>query len=241
MGKVKDRAVAGRYKGDDGDDAAGEAAQISMGPPCMVAAFAIPDEESEEHVIKRANEELAQFKGRMRALNLNVEQITAKHNTLILMKVGAPEPMLKYEAEQNFIRIRLREEYGGALCRFTQELEDKSAYEKPLDGFPLFNSAQQLSIANFVACSVPYDAAGDGDETDWGAEFDPQAMIEDTVGSQMQAWFPLHHQRNRMKLQFEWAQALTKPQPIPLVKEYFGEKYALFYTWCVFPCMCTQT
>jgi len=27
-----------------------------------------------------------------------------------------------------------------------------------------------------------------------------------------------------MKLQFEWAQTWDKPQPLPLVKEYFGEK-----------------
>ena len=123
----------------------------------MVAAFAIPDEESEEHVIKRANEELAQFKGRMRALNLNVEQITAKHNTLILMKVGAPEPMLKYEAEQNFIRIRLCEEYGGALCRFihTRTRRQVGLREAPrrLPALQLGSTAQHCKLCR-MQCTV---------------------------------------------------------------------------------------
>ena len=38
-----------------------------------------------------------------------------------------------------------QEDYGGALCKFTQELEDKKAYDKPLDGFELFCSAQQVA------------------------------------------------------------------------------------------------
>jgi hypothetical protein len=45
---------------------------------------------------------------------------------------------------------RAQEDYGGALCKFTQELEDKKAYDKPLDGFELFCSAQQVATREFV-------------------------------------------------------------------------------------------
>mmetsp|Transcript_4575 Transcript_4575/g.13857 ORF Transcript_4575/g.13857 Transcript_4575/m.13857 type:complete len:154 (+) Transcript_4575:526-987(+) len=43
--------------------------------------------------------------------------------------------------------------------------------------------------------------------------------------------FPLHHQRIRFKLTSEWAGAFFKPQPLPLIGEYFGEKYSLFFTF----------
>ena len=35
----------------------------------------------------------------------------------------------------------------------------------------------------------------------------------------------------RMKLMLEWAMPMTKPQPLEMVREYFGEQIALFYTW----------
>eukprot|EP00277_Geminigera_cryophila_P042372 CAMPEP_0173097174 /NCGR_PEP_ID=MMETSP1102-20130122/33625_1 /TAXON_ID=49646 /ORGANISM="Geminigera sp., Strain Caron Lab Isolate" /LENGTH=233 /DNA_ID=CAMNT_0013988723 /DNA_START=71 /DNA_END=769 /DNA_ORIENTATION=+ len=232
MGKAKDRPRATRYMGDDVDEHAAEAALMSMGPPAMVAVFAIPDEEVEEVIQNNAAEEREQFKGRMRALNLNVEQLMNAKGTFLFMKVSAPEPMLKYEAEHNEFRLRLKEKLGGALCKFTQELEDKNAYDKPQDGFALFSSAHQLKIAATVATSEPYDN-GEIDDNSWGKEFDPEKCIKENapMGSQLKAFFPLHHQRNRMKLQFEWAGVSDKPQPLSLVQEYFGEKYALFYTW----------
>jgi len=229
VGKAKERPRAGRYTGDDVDEHALEAGIMMMGPPCMVAVFKIPEEEALEEVINKAQEELHKFRGRLRALNLNVEQLTNKTNTLIFLKVSAPEAMLKYEAEENDFRLRLLPKYGGALCRFTQELEDKNAYDKPLDGFALFCSAQQLKIATLVACGTPYDDPAGELETDWGQPLDPRELIEDsevrpqcaplllrgcvvsnvraltppyihlpvTPQSQMDAWFPLHHERNR--------------------------------------------
>jgi hypothetical protein len=143
-GKPKDAKRAGRYTGDDVDEHAVEAAIMNMGPPCMVAVFKVPDEEALEETINKAQEELHKFRGRLRALNLNVEQLTNKTNTLIFLKVSAPEPMLKWEAEHNKLRLRLLEKWGGSLCPYTQELEDKNAYDKPLDGHALFCSAQQL-------------------------------------------------------------------------------------------------
>jgi hypothetical protein len=38
----------------------------------------------------------------------------------------------------------------------------------------------------------------------------------------------------RLKLLNEWARAFSKPQPLELIREYFGVKIALFYTWMGF-------
>ena len=176
--KTKDRQAATRYKGDDVDEHAAEAAIMSMGPPCMVAVFTIPPEDAPEEDQDKASEELMKFKGRMRALNLNVEQLENKTKTHMFIKVCAPEAMLKYEAEENAFRLKLREKFGSAMCKFTQELEDKNAFDKPLDGFALFSSAQQLKIATMVATGTPYDSREAGnEESDWGDPFDPRAMI----------------------------------------------------------------
>lgn len=35
----------------------------------------------------------------------------------------------------------------------------------------------------------------------------------------------------RLKLLNEWARPVSKPQPLELIREYFGEKIALYYTW----------
>ena len=153
-GKPKDAKRAGRYMGDDVDEHAVEAGIMMMGPPCMVAVFKVPDEEALEETINKAQEELHKFRGRLRALNLNVEQLTNKTNTLIFLKVSAPEPMLKWEAEHNQLRLRLLEKWGGALCPYTQELEDKNAYDKPLDGNALFCSAQQLKVHFFLVLNA---------------------------------------------------------------------------------------
>ena len=40
-------------------------------------------------------------------------------NTLIFLKVGAPEPMLKYEAEANEFRLRLRVSSRMHACKIS--------------------------------------------------------------------------------------------------------------------------
>ena len=121
--KIQERVRAQRYNGEDEDEHAQQAQIIDMGPPCMAAVYAIPDEEKAEEDHKRAKEEQDKFRGRMRALNLNIEQLINKAETLTFIKLTAPEPMLKYEAQEVCLRVRLREKFGGALCRFTTEIE----------------------------------------------------------------------------------------------------------------------
>ena len=162
--------------------------------------------------------------GKLRALNLNIDAYTTKDGTKMFVRISAPNTILQYEAEQQLVRLRLREEFGGALCAFSQELDEKNAFDKPLDGFELFSSANQLSMIKEVVYSEPYD---DGvAQDDEPIDFD--TLIQDEVAI---AYFPLHHDRMRLKLLNEWARTFGKPQPLEMVREYFGEKIALFYTW----------
>mmetsp|Transcript_4555 Transcript_4555/g.13762 ORF Transcript_4555/g.13762 Transcript_4555/m.13762 type:complete len:421 (+) Transcript_4555:496-1758(+) len=117
-------------------------------------------------------------------------------------------------------------------CSFFKDLDQKSAFDKPKDGFPVFNSALQQKIILSVMESLPYD---DKEGTE------PLRLKDRAAGKYgdplldrktfVREVFPLHHQRIRFKLTSEWAGAFFKPQPLPLIGEYFGEKYSLFFTF----------
>lgn len=191
--------------------------------PAMCAVFRKLDpDEHESSEIDAANLAREVVIGKLRALNLNVDQSTSSDKKFIFVTIGAPETMLKYEAEAQRAKVRLREEYGGALCYYSQELDEKKAYWKPLDGFDLFSSAVQLKLIDEVVRSKPY-----GDDVKEGP-IDFDELIQD---GKVETYFPLHHARMRMKLVLEWAMPMSKPQPLEMVKEYFGEQIALFYTW----------
>ncbi|KAJ1491027.1 calcium-activated chloride channel-domain-containing protein [Baffinella frigidus] len=226
MVAIKDRQKAGRYRTDDDEDDGGAALlAASLGPPAQCAVFRIPDEDEtpaeEQARVKYKRERVI---GKLRALNLNVDQYTNKDGSKMFVRISAPNTILQYEAEQQRVRLRLREDFGGALCAFSQELDEKGAFDKSLDGFELFSSANQLSMIKEVVYSSPYD---DGiNQDDDPIDFDE--LISDEVAI---AYFPLHHDRMRLKLLNEWARPVSKPQPLELIREYFGEKIALYYTW----------
>uniref|UniRef100_A0A6T8LEY3 Anoctamin transmembrane domain-containing protein n=1 Tax=Hemiselmis andersenii TaxID=464988 RepID=A0A6T8LEY3_HEMAN len=223
-GIQKRRQKATRYfTEDDDDDGGATAAATSTMPPAMCAVFKTLDpDEHESAEIEAANQVREKVIGKLRALNLNVDQFNSSDNKFIFVTIGAPETMLKYEAEHQRAKLRLREEYGGALCYYLGELDEKKAYDKPLDGFELFSSTLQLKLIDEVVRSKPYGS----NEKDEPIDFD-ELMADGKV----EEYFPLHHSRMRMKLVLEWASLMTKPQPLEMVREYFGEQIALFYTW----------
>ena len=60
---------------------------------------------------------------------------------------------------------------------------------------------------------------------------DPQKLID---GGKITAYFFLHYDRTRLKLINSWVVNWSHPQPFEDIREYFGEKVALFYTWLGF-------
>ena len=212
--------------------------QASLGPPAQCVVFNIPDEDEtppeEQTYYKQKREWVI---GKLRALNLNVDQFVNKSNTLLFVKISAPDTVLRYEAEERRIRLRLKDVYGGALCAYSREIESKQAFDKPLDGFELFCSAQQLKIIDEVCHSEPYGVDDPFEAAQNQISF-AKLQQEDPVPGLpiVAAYFPLHHDRMRLRLLNEWARALIKPQPLELVREYFGEKLALFFTWMGYYC-----
>jgi len=232
--KGKDRVKAGRYRTEDDEDD-GSMASVPSGP-AQCAVFKIPDEdEAKPEDIANYEKELKRVIGKLRALNLNVEQFENSSKTLLYLKISAPDTLMRYEAESNFMQLRLMPDFGGALCAYTQELEDKGAFDKPLDNcHPLFCSAFQLKIINDVVNSQAYQAETQEEMAD---VIDFDKLINPEEGEKiMLQYFALHHDRMRLKMLNEWAKAMNKPQPLDIVREYFGEKIGLFYTWYGYYC-----
>mmetsp|Transcript_12338 Transcript_12338/g.29538 ORF Transcript_12338/g.29538 Transcript_12338/m.29538 type:complete len:695 (-) Transcript_12338:94-2178(-) len=227
MPAIAERQKATRYRTEFDDDDGGAALlAAAMGPPAMCCVFLVPDEDEMpsdevEDILKKREELIGAF----RALNLNVEAFSTP--TKIYCKLSAPDTMLRFEAETKGVRLRLKEDFGGALCKFSQEIDEKDAFDKTLDGFALFSSSQQLALIKAVLYSNP--AGNDKDVK--ALDFLP--LVESGVIASG-GIFALHHDRMRLKLLNEWARAFTKPQPLELIRTYFGEKIALFYTWSGF-------
>jgi len=241
-GAIKEkRTKAGRYRGEDDEDDGTAIMAAATGPPAMCAVFTIPDEdEADPDDVKRAEYERKRVVGKLRALNLNVDEYRNKTGTLMYLKISAPDSLLRYEAESQKLKLRLTEELGGSMCAYTSELEDKNAFDKPLDGgHPLFCSAHQLAMIRSVIGSPAY-AVDKEEETDV-IDFDALMDGVDSKGIKkpgpiVAAFFPLHHERIKLKLLNEWARATDKPQPLHLIREYFGSKIALYFTFFGFYC-----
>ena len=158
------RAKAVRYRTeDDEDDGSMALLAAAVGGPAMCAVFAIPDEdEADPNDIANYEKQLKRVMGKLRALNLNVEQYENASKTQLYLKISAPDTLLRYEAEEQRVQLRLKEDYGGALCAYSAELEEKDAFDKPLDAcHPLFCSAIQLQIIRDVVYSEAYQAEGE--------------------------------------------------------------------------------
>jgi hypothetical protein len=121
--------------------------------------------------------------GRLRSLNLTVEKYESSDRKSLYLKVSGNDAMLKYEAQEKKLRCKLKGEHGGAQCGYSmvrihlisplahrimlityklwiltraQELDEKGAYDKPCDGFAVFNSSQQLKMLLSVStCGQP--------------------------------------------------------------------------------------
>ncbi len=103
--------------------------QAQLGPPALCCVFMVPDEdEHTPEVVENVNNQRERALGAFRALNLNVEAYATPKK--IYCKLSAPDTMLRFEAESRHLRLRLKEDYGGALCKFSGDLDDKDAFDK---------------------------------------------------------------------------------------------------------------
>ena len=241
--------MATRYKHKDDDDddddedgaAAAAAAQALLAPPSLCIAFKLPDEDEciDEEYMEVKKEQRERIIGKLRDLNLNVEQRINRGKDTLFLNVSADESILKQQAEARGIRCKLLEEkYGGAMCMYSSALDDnkdRQCFAEAADDaseLP-FTSLMQLEMTDRIVRSAPVDDA-DGD----GA-IDPESLMqsrpsedgEDDEEPEIIGYFYMHFDRERAKLGVEWAASFTQPQPLERIRVYFGEKVALFFTF----------
>jgi hypothetical protein len=208
--------IAARYKrdaecedDDDDDSAAMLAEALLMGRPLVCMVLELPDEETvPEDVVETKKIEREAIIARLRALNLNVEQLVNKKGDKLVLTISCPRELLEAEAQAAGIRVKLLEEkYGGAMCPYHKKLNEMEAFAKSVDectDCPALSSLQQQEITHSVITSEPFDDGGGGAEA-----LDPQKLAEE---GKILSYFYLHYDRSRLKLLAEWVGAYTSPQ-----------------------------
>jgi len=235
--------IAARYKPKDeekdveDDDGEAAAMMCMAGPPSLCMAFKLPDEDEciDEGYITKKKEQRERIIGKLRNLSLNVEQVINRDRNKLFLNISADDSILKEQAQERGIRIPLQEEkYGGAMCMYSDDLNELEVFAENLDGsseLP-FTSLIQLEITDRLVRSNPYDA---GDNA--GGPIDPERLMETPEGEdedeepEIIGYFYMHYERDRQKLYVDWPFMWKSPQPLERVRVYFGEKVALFFTF----------
>lgn len=133
--------------------------------------------------------------------------------------VSAPDQVLKYEAEKMQMKLRLKSQHGGAFAPYERRLE--SLFEISSEGV-LFPSMIQCRIIESIM-RAPKKSGG--------AELDIDALVDEGL---LADCFYMHYEPARKSLYADWVSKWTNVQPIDRVREYFGEKVALYFGWLGF-------
>jgi hypothetical protein len=235
--------MAARYKSkddeDDGgeDDGAAAAMQAAMGPPSLCMVFKLPDEDEciDEEYMQVKKEQRERIIGKLRNLNLNVEQVINKTKDKLFLKISANDEILIQQAEARGLKVSLLEEkYDGGMCMYNRQLQEDECFQEAADGASSselpFTSLMQLEMTDRLVRSKPYDDGGDDADP-----LNPEDLMaqpeEEDEEAEIVGYFYMHFDRARVKLLAEWGVPWTKPQPLEMIRVYFGEKVALFFTF----------
>jgi hypothetical protein len=177
---------------------------------------------------------------KLRAADLIVREICSRDRDEMFVIVSASEKRQKQIAEVmgkvNRLSLRLRqmddeakeEKNEGAFCPFKQHLAP--LYERSSEG-TLFSSGMQCRILEFVL--------NDEDERVMGPQLVQKELLEPgnnpieqlVADKKVTAFFRMHHEIMRDQLSKKWCWAWFNKQPIEDIREYFGEKIALYFAW----------
>ena len=229
---------ASRYKrGDDeeGDNDEILMAQAEAGDPALCMVFKLPDEdEVPEDDVEKLKIDREKIISRIRMLGFNIEQMVNQAQDKIFLKITLPKEMLVRQALERRIKVRLDKGAPNAPVLYDPELERRKVIKEPDDGRNVFSSLQQLEMADFLLRSKPFS-----DGTEDVEQLVPEKMLTEFVKdvepgvNRIEGYYYLHEPLlgHRGKLIKEWPLSYYKPQPLHLVRSYFGEKIALYYAW----------
>jgi len=175
---------------------------------------------------------------KLRAADLLVREVMSRDKDEMFVLISASEKRQKQVAEimgeKGLLKLRLRqqdrdgkdEKNEGAWTPFRQHLQP--LYEPSSEG-SLFSSAQQLQILEFILNNEDERAMG------------PHLVLALLPGNPpldqlhsdevVVSWFRLHHQDSQEALLKRWVWQWKTMQPIEAVREYYGEKIALYFVF----------
>ena len=229
---------ASRYKRGDDDQGDNDEILMSMaeqGDPALCMVFRLPDEdEVPEDDIEKLKIDREKIIQRLRMLGFNIEQMANQKKDLIFLKITLPKELLVRQAMERKIKVRLDKGTPGAPVLYDPELERLKVLKEPDDGRNVFSSLQQLEMADYLLRSEPFRDGSDDVE-----QLVPEKMMTEMVKDvdpgvpRIEGYYYLHEPLLgfRGRLLREWPGAWYKPQPLHLVRSYFGEKIALYYAW----------
>eukprot|EP00281_Chroomonas_sp_CCMP1168_P022841 CAMPEP_0206223206 /NCGR_PEP_ID=MMETSP0047_2-20121206/6365_1 /ASSEMBLY_ACC=CAM_ASM_000192 /TAXON_ID=195065 /ORGANISM="Chroomonas mesostigmatica_cf, Strain CCMP1168" /LENGTH=707 /DNA_ID=CAMNT_0053646073 /DNA_START=132 /DNA_END=2255 /DNA_ORIENTATION=- len=243
------RAAGRRAK----DAKAGRHFPDELSSVCLVFA---KDEAEQEKDATRGLDEPAQRKDRshsqqirqplvdkLRAADLIVRETCSRDNDEVFVLVSASEKRQRQVAQimgnrkwKGLLKLRYRqmddqakpEKNEGAFTVFRQKIAP--LYERSSEG-TLFSSLQQQQILEFIL--------NDQDESVMGPQLVQKDNLEEgntpldqlVRDGALVKFFRLHHPKKREELTKRWVYAWYNKQPIEDIREYYGEKIALYFVF----------
>lgn len=185
--------------------------------PCICLQFSKSEDEQPGDEQKAQREEIC---GKLRAIGLLVTTSESRDKDEAFIKVSAPLHVLRFEAEEMKLKLKMKDDHGGGLCAYQRKYEN--LFDVGREG-TLFSSLHQLRIIEQLI-TKPHNEGGAA------LDFDGLKL----GGSGFEAQFWMHYEPAREFLKKTWMQAWQLPQPIEYIKDYYGEKVGLYFTWLGF-------
>jgi hypothetical protein len=181
-----------------------------------------------------------QIMDKLKAADLLVTESIVPDRKEAYVLIFASEKRLKQVAHLMGLKLRLLlrdmetghlEKQEGAWTPFQQHLA--GLYERSSEG-GLFSSNQQLQILEYILSDEDDRALGPQlvpkDKIDLGNSVLDQMVKMQTIKS----FFHMHNAQRRDDLVKRWVYDWTGRQPVEDIREYFGEKVALYFVWLGF-------